>query len=1439
MKKLISFLFCGMLFAFEANAIWPDFTPLTPAPQFCGQCTGEELKTVKSAISFIKDAKSRLNSKELFGQVEAAAKGYAMSKGTDFLKTKGKEIWNKYNKKKKSGSSAEEEKPISYTRVIRKTKTNVEDVEAVRDAFKRYFLYIPSKREEIQAAYKEKREIFVEDTTLELYIITKEMSSELMAMEAQLDAIQKCVVQGDNEDCKASGMEEYNCQTGSADEDEMCYRRNMLTAATLYDTIMKYNEYLIAMRAQYEAVRSIGSAVKPKFNKVKENKTSSVSGYFETSSAYAYEELDLSKEPLSVTDLPTSDFDFSDNNKISVQDPFADSNAEEMKALAVFEEAQKYVSDAIESHNLKQQLPSFKGVFELYHKTNRQHEIAVEQLMTSQQCVLNYLAKRYENSQKVWFDNCSISQGEGYVCKYSPAKSFSDNSESVGLYDVMCPDQRNQKCYKLGSTAYREVGGMSGWLINLYLNAKDELSEQVPDESTYVTDASSSDRPKDKAAGSGGNAVSAENLKYQLEGDTILVDKYKENMRALNRLNISIGMVANEEINKDTNGVSGPSKFNVNTKPFPLWNDQMNFYNQYIDGKYENIGKYFSEEPLYGAILSIGLKMNETYEYEPERDDDGRVVRLPEKIREDTAKEITQLLESLKDYKDPKITAIEDALNEEKDNLQAIKDEYKQQVYTLNRQRIALYKALEDINVNAANLNDEIEKQDSTISYADGYNSVASQAASMDKQYQNPKNPHKTMEASLNENIGSQKSKEKQAQKDKTKAAEDLARSVGSREDILNAISAKEREIENLKGWYVLRYHNAKQKSKNSMDLAIESEELSELAQAIEDAMARLLVLDKAGGLIEYIREYAMIQVGKAVEKLEDMKNNTKDSLYYAENNAKVVKIHTDMIESISKPDIDDIISELKLQKEDADYLKNNEESLTGIFSGLCNEISCDKPDSQYFVGILPQKRDLTAPKSPVAFSSAPLREMLYLGSEDIVYMDYFVAKDLKLKVTKYELSLGSSGAGAGAGGGAGAAGLFVPKKMKIIESEIIGGEDANVNDNDAKLVLMESSLPDSGIEIPEIWKVVLSYRPFVQKDIDLQEFLEHNGAESLALSRSGIYPCLVNGTIIDVVPVGSRGEVRYAKLSSTPEGFKNLQKCQTIGFDGKNYFDLQAEEKSNVISGIIQRGESILEKIDPSTKASELGNILEYNVAELPVVGENGMPIADGMGLGVEPSSVEVGYLTVRKEFLNAARVVNSAEDEDDFTADYEMYSRIMMRRGQFGDYLEKMDVERSALDGKERIKSKIYSNNIDDQVIVNLLYKAFMAMGYDFDRKKFDLTNEAYYKQAENVLNSRKEENLRKAKSLMGRNFAIKSEEAIKRKEELLRRIALLDLDSEELMSINGAETVDELSEKIKTQKADKSLQDLTKEAEEGNKSMTEKIEKGEPIYCSMYAE
>ena len=285
---------------------------------------------------------------------------------------------------------------------------------------------------------------------------------------------------------------------------------------------------------------------------------------------------------------------------------------------------------------------------------------------------------------------------------------------------------------------------------------------------------------------------------------------------------------------------------------------------------------------------------------------------------------------------------------------------------------------------------------------------------------------------------------------------------------------------------------------------------------------------------------------------------------------------------------------------------------------------------------------------------------------------------------------------------------------------------------------------------------------------------------------------------------------------------------------EGDKYYDREAPSGRNEADIVNNLG-----IIVPSAPASELGQILEYKEVPVNRIGADGLPLTDQFGTMVMQKNIS--YLTLNESLLYALKYLSSVKDENDINEKYYFYKRIMPQDSQFGDYLMKVDMERAALEAKEKIKNKIYSANVTDLVIVNSLYKSFSEMGYDFDRSDFDLSKEDYYKQAENILNARKEDNIRQAKAILAENEGLNltSDEMVKRKEDLLKQISLLELDGDELIQLYGSETLDEAAEELKVQKTDATVRELASKVDEAEKELAERINNSAPAYCSSYLE
>ena len=223
------------------------------------------------------------------------------------------------------------QKIISYSRTIEDCKkttvtdskgvkrvVDVNKEDMVKKAFIKLFFQYPSENNKTKYEYAQKGEELKLDTTLEMYIIAKEMQKELAGKEIELFGEPLVIPEGDDTEniaaveskLKGVPMEDLGIVTqlklyerclvanqfcdyikvtscnGSTDEggdrgesiqntdigfgnnkkneDMVCFWNSAIKAETLYDTIMRYNEFLVAMLAQYRSVNSISNIAKIK-----------------------------------------------------------------------------------------------------------------------------------------------------------------------------------------------------------------------------------------------------------------------------------------------------------------------------------------------------------------------------------------------------------------------------------------------------------------------------------------------------------------------------------------------------------------------------------------------------------------------------------------------------------------------------------------------------------------------------------------------------------------------------------------------------------------------------------------------------------------------------------------------------------------------------------------------------------------------------------------------------------------------------------------------------------------------------------------------------------------------------------------------------------------------------------------------------------------------
>ncbi len=1334
MKNISRILILGSVLFFRPAeaAIFPDYTPLLPvAPQICAQCTPAAISTVTSTIDQINAMEEKLKGANLIKMVQQSATSYAVELG----KSKFNALKQKITQKKKV---------VSASRVIEDSTLTVagdiSDEGKVKEAFITLFMQYPSKNGSKMKQYEENSKQLSMDTTLEMYITARELNKELTTMMAQLDKIENCLVAG--EDCTEMGLGSKDCQS-EGKEDKVCIWNNALAAVRIYDKIMRYNEFLTAMNAQYNAVRSIGGTAKIK--EYVEEKKSEKQSFLEDKyqkggqvTAYAYNMITLADASVD----EDSQFDTLDD--AGLESPVA-GKEKEFDSLEIIADAKKAMNEAISAHNFKKSLPQYRNVFEMYNNlADYQHKTA-RNVAISVSCISNYLVYYYKNPDKAWSNVNCLRHEEGlYQCHYSPEKNFSDKSASVGDYDIACWDDKDKKCYVVSSA--KNIKGKKGiekWLMALKESARDKAEESKGDlyengsymsEATDFSDSGNTSLSDMKAKADAGYADDKQGSNVKsLKKPSLEDDMYAEN-RANALMNWTLGKQASEMINEEY--VSGKTTFGqLLAGAGVLWNDQKYFYDDYISGKYENIKAYIDNTTFVDLLAKAAKAINENYPYKAIRDAAGRVVKTPEKQREEAAEAIEKFVASA--AAEPDSAELDALLAAEKESLTALTNEYLNKVKTLQNSKTPVYSSMDEASTKYSDMQDEINKEKSTVSTADTEMPKSEDAI---KEGESLERGTETspQRAAFNKNIaGNEKNKEAAVKKLESLklSAENLKQQIEASRARLEQI---DKDIYQAKAAYVAAYNEAQTASRQAINEAAKAyeEARKDYVKQISSAASKVTVLAIADDLLQAAK-------AKAIAKVEETYTGIAalgDSKYLASGAKNIAEKHTELLQYLQN---------LGLDPQDGDY------GSYGDYISTYNEMYAplvkDKfnADSEYFWGIVERQRDFYAPKSPLDFSEAPVREVFHFDMDDY---------DAVIKYFK-------------------------------------DGIDSTPENNE-DVTLVGNSLLLSGLELPDIWRTLLAYRPYVERDIDFDKlFHPENVNNAEVLAGSGIYPCRMNGK----------------NITATAGGYANA--TVSSGRECTHLANSRDEEAGAAISvnGSVNTAQW--------HRASELGQLLDY-VVQVKMVG---------------PFKVEkVGHLSFNSALLKAVSMIKKSDkldgsesnESESASRDYYMYSRFLFDRNQFGDYLDMVDINDEA--AKALVLQKTQVDELRAQ-----LKEVLESMGYTIS-DDFDLSNENDYKKVSDTLKKYKTAYLRQLTDLL-QTITGTTELIVTNKEKLVHAKEVMEKDSEEEVSISGEEDLDELEEKIKTARADQSLTDVYEK--EGNSSMEKQTKQLRPPFCAVY--
>ena len=415
MKKYIRIAVCTLFclgYSGQTKAFYiPDLTPLIPSSasvQFDvpgAIASVIELVSSENAIETVID-----NVKENFkiDELEHHLKSYASDLVSSTYAKSLKKIAGK--------------KVVSSSRLIdEKTSVKLDDEADIQKVFVERFLQYPSAKDDIKANYRKIGEQFKIDTTLEVYIVARETEIELNKKLEELDKIENCLFGG--KDCDAAGLDtpDYNCQESKDSEDQMCLWRANLLIARIYDRIMWYNEFLLAMDAQYRAAMSIENGVKIREYKDEKEKISSLHVFKQYQTAQVSYNFEADFADLEWFDGSGAEAEITSEGDFDIIDRAVFFGAilrarfgkkESYDSMIEVEEANRAVEKALRAHNTKNKLSSFRRVYELYHQAQDYLKKVKEHLIMSEKCVHNYLNQYYQDGLNAWIGHdCSIYSG--------------------------------------------------------------------------------------------------------------------------------------------------------------------------------------------------------------------------------------------------------------------------------------------------------------------------------------------------------------------------------------------------------------------------------------------------------------------------------------------------------------------------------------------------------------------------------------------------------------------------------------------------------------------------------------------------------------------------------------------------------------------------------------------------------------------------------------------------------------------------------------------------------------------------------------------------------------------------------------------------------------------------------------------------------------------
>lgn len=880
------------------------------------------------SIDFLGDAMSAIT--PVFEQIQTAA-DEAVKYAKEQLTSLKASLGSYFSKRKNAAEK------VPGTKNFADSSVDIYDPVAVQAAIKELFLQYPSTDPRVNEYYEKEAAEFYYDTMIEIQTSSKKLEEQLNSLRTEIDTFA-------NDAISPSGGS--GSSMSSSDESGNYY--NWYLSHKKFNDVLKVTEEVMALYSQYYVARAIyrksilpapyAEESEDDGNNKDKGKLSS-SRYFHSRVAFAQF---VSGNVAATTEEEEETAPVAQEYKkasFSVPtapepQPLMGGSEAQFKALENISMAQKALNGAIEAHNVIKSMPEYRRMFQQYEMMKLLHDKAAESVATSDKCVVQYLGRHYAQPKQVWYGS---------------------NSEPE---DPVNYDTRT---------------GLSGWAITAFQVANAEKSSVVDTDSFSTVDLgenlsgtqiSEMDKVYDKVSSMDSSSALATPSQEE---------SFSDATREVELITWQIGAEAAKILAADQ--YSSDSQYGRAENPYPLWQDQKSFYNQYIDGKYENMKNYIRQLDLTSVALQIAGILNDERE-------DGT-------IKSSAQNGLSRLSSYLSDKKTSSST--QNTLVEAKKSALAKVDSAEAAALKpYNNTKENILAQLDEVAAKISELNDKISQADSD---------AAAGKAKVDNSYNTIKLMNQrgdTTDSTLYASAGQDFSEGSDEEVLNTEQANKLRLEVKpyeqQREELNKQLDDVNEKIAAIEADYINRKASVSAEYEQKMavaDSTISAPTLSGLVSELNiSALGLSGIVSEADGMVSEARSYALRLIDQARQDIYGL----GDSLYETSSNGAVVGRHKELINELKEMPKEQFIHSALSAITDG-----GANAITTILSGalnkaltegVCGKVSCNSADTEYFVGLGAKERDFTAPKAP-EFERYP-------SPRDVVHFDATDYKNMK-----------------------------------------------------------------------------------------------------------------------------------------------------------------------------------------------------------------------------------------------------------------------------------------------------------------------------------------------------------------------------------------------------------------------------------------------------------